>query len=343
MKTIITPFDITSKESGPLLYAETIPEFFKVYEIPGATHVVAFGSFGHMSIQQYAPPESPWRILYINAILTKEETFFLTQHEDILTLDFALNNNRIYSNGNNATELIEGYFNIFFTPQSTVELKMGANRLYSFFSIQLLDDYLSEWYGCYPMLKYFMSEIDNGNPPPLCDINQLVNPQMNEIIRQIIQNKYTGFAKSLYVDIKIKEIFMLAMDKISSCTSVNTLEFSQSEIERFYEAKEVLVSNIQNPMSLKQMARKFGINTKKIKTGFKQLYEMTPFNLILSTRMEKAKKMLTSSEMDITSIADEIGYNNKHSFSKAFKKYFGYSPGRYRKSKQQNSSDYSTI
>jgi AraC-like DNA-binding protein len=220
---------------------------------------------------------------------------------------------------------------------------MRTGRIYGVFSIYFSPAYLDNWIHHYPALNDFIIKVFNNEPAILCDTDQITSLEMDVIIKQLIQNTFSGMARSIYMDLKIKELFMLVFDKVSNHPTVGHTCLSKNEIERFTEARDVLLQNIQNPMSLKQLSRKFGLNTKKIKNGFKQLYERTPFDLLLSTRMDKAKKMLTNSSMSITEIADEIGYDNKHSFSKAFKKYFGYPPGRFRKIDEESFCKYSTL
>src|SRR5882724_5597572 len=86
-------------------------------------------------------------------------------------------------------------------------------------------------------------------------------------------------------------------------------------------------------MSLKELSRQFGLNIKKLKMGFKALYEKSPFDYLLVVRMEKAKELLVETDMSIEDIGESVGYSDKHSFSKAFKKYSGQPPASYRRDK----------
>ncbi|MBS1597451.1 MAG: helix-turn-helix transcriptional regulator [Bacteroidetes bacterium] len=344
METIHMPFDIVTGNSERVVLTETIPDFFKDYEMTEANHTIAFGSFGHMSFQEWHHHESSISLRYSNSLAIKNDHLIFQSKEADLRLQFALNNNlHFIEEGIGTKELVEGNFNMFYVPALRHEQTMQANRLYSSFSVHFCDTYLDSWADCYPALKIFLNKIKKRQAAVLCGTNQITSIQMNDIIRQIVQSKFTGIARSLYVDIKIKELLMLVLDRVSNDPVKQQTCLSRTDIQRFCEVKNTLIENIQNPMSLKQISRKFGLNTKKIKAGFKQLYQTTPFNLLLNTRMEKAKSMLAFSELDITSIADEIGYDNKHSFSKAFKKYFGYPPGKYRKTKHEPVYNYSTL
>ena len=49
-----------------------------------------------------------------------------------------------------------------------------------------------------------------------------------------------------------------------------------------------------------------------------------------SIRVEKAKELLSSSELSLSEIAQEIGYTDQSYFGKVFKTQTGYSPHTYR-------------
>ena len=47
-------------------------------------------------------------------------------------------------------------------------------------------------------------------------------------------------------------------------------------------------------------------------------------------RMERAKQMLVYSSMSVTTVAQELGFDNIHAFSRAFKEMYQLSPKAYR-------------
>ena len=55
----------------------------------------------------------------------------------------------------------------------------------------------------------------------------------------------------------------------------------------------------------------------------------------MKVRMEKAKRLLYSSDYSIQTISSMVGYNDPFTFSKAFKKYSQVSPSKYRENVQQ--------
>lgn len=103
------------------------------------------------------------------------------------------------------------------------------------------------------------------------------------------------------------------------------------DIEKIEATRRYLVENMERPPTLVALARKMGLNDFKLKKAYKQLYGTTLFEDFLHARMDKARGLLEDTDNSIVGIAELVGYRNVSSFSVAFKKYFGCTPGEHRK------------
>lgn len=79
--------------------------------------------------------------------------------------------------------------------------------------------------------------------------------------------------------------------------------------------------------SLDEIARQAGMSRSAFAQRFLALVGQTPMAYLTMWRMQKAQEMLTSSNMSMLAIAEKVGYRSEASFSKAFKKCVGISPG----------------
>ena len=77
-----------------------------------------------------------------------------------------------------------------------------------------------------------------------------------------------------------------------------------------------------------ELSARFGLNEFKLKKGYKHFFQSTVFSDIHRLRMQHARQLLTERVMNVTEAAYYIGYSDLSSFSYAFKKRFGYNPGR---------------
>jgi AraC family transcriptional regulator, transcriptional activator of the genes for pyochelin and ferripyochelin receptors len=99
-----------------------------------------------------------------------------------------------------------------------------------------------------------------------------------------------------------------------------------SDLDRLYQAREILLQDLENPPSLLDLAKQVGLNDYKLKAGFRRVFGTTVFGYLHEQRMTQAHDLLTSSDLPVTEIANQVGYTSLSAFSTAFKKFFGIRP-----------------
>lgn len=93
-----------------------------------------------------------------------------------------------------------------------------------------------------------------------------------------------------------------------------------------------IATHYSDPLSLDSLAHEFGISRFKVSRIFSKVLG-TNFNAYLnSLRINHASYLLTSSDLSITHIALECGFNNQQTFNRVFRKSNGCTPKEYRAS-----------
>jgi AraC family transcriptional regulator of arabinose operon len=93
---------------------------------------------------------------------------------------------------------------------------------------------------------------------------------------------------------------------------------------------EYIEHNYQKNIKVQTIADYIGINRSYLANCFKSILHMSPKEYIINYRMNQASLLLKNSDLTITEIAENVGYDDSFNFSKAFKKVFGISPTNYR-------------
>tara|TARA_R110001599_G_scaffold353512_1_gene593499 strand:- start:97442 stop:98347 length:906 start_codon:yes stop_codon:yes gene_type:complete len=78
---------------------------------------------------------------------------------------------------------------------------------------------------------------------------------------------------------------------------------------------------------LEDLARDCGVSRTKLGERFKQTLGIAPMQYLTEWRMHKARELLTSDNASIAQVAASVGYSSEFSFSKAYKRVFGETPG----------------
>lgn len=94
-------------------------------------------------------------------------------------------------------------------------------------------------------------------------------------------------------------------------------------------ALQYIKSNYRD-IKVNDIANYIGINRSYLTAIFKKKLDVSPQKYLVSYRLQKAAKLLKSTDMSITEIASEVGYVDSISFSKMFKQEYNMSPKTFR-------------
>ncbi|MBS1753556.1 MAG: helix-turn-helix transcriptional regulator [Ferruginibacter sp.] len=218
-------------------------------------------------------------------------------------------------------------FNLTYTPFVNNWAKFMAGRDCHTFDIHFTKEYLQQLAPSFPLLSKFLDQVEKGQPGNLSEIDHFLSPDMIILVNQLLSCSFKKDVAKFYIEAKVMELLILAMDHISGNHILAPIKLSAYDIERLYEAKKILLSDFENKISLLQLARKVGINDFKLKKGFKHLFGSTVFDFQQSAKMEIAMRELKETNKPVEEIAYSIGYDFVSNFNVAFKKHFGFSPG----------------
>ena len=101
------------------------------------------------------------------------------------------------------------------------------------------------------------------------------------------------------------------------------------------KAEKYVAENFCDPnISLISVAKYVGLSAAHFSTVFSQTVGRSFINYLTAMRIERAKELLTSTSMKLSTIAMEIGYNEPNYFSHVFRKLEGITPKEYRNRSQ---------
>ena len=95
-------------------------------------------------------------------------------------------------------------------------------------------------------------------------------------------------------------------------------------------AKAIIEKDPVRHIHIGILADKAGINEFKLKQGFRELFQTSPYQYRLHLCLEKAKQLLEDTDDTIDQIASKVGFDTYNGFSTAFKKAFNIAPTEYR-------------
>lgn len=98
-------------------------------------------------------------------------------------------------------------------------------------------------------------------------------------------------------------------------------------------AYEIILRRFSEPgLSVSAIAEEVGMSDSRLSTEFKKVYRMTPLEHITRARMQRARRLLLTTDMPVKDIAVECGYYDISGFNRRFKAYTGMTPQQYKQS-----------
>ncbi|WP_324171824.1 AraC family transcriptional regulator [Sulfurimonas sp.] len=155
------------------------------------------------------------------------------------------------------------------------------------------------------------------------------NQKTQLIAHEIFNNTYKDKLEKMFIESKVLELLYTEFTDLFKENEVKinkTIKLSSADKDAIYRAKNILINNLSNPPSIKELARKVAINDLKLKIGFHKFFNETPYSISLEYRLQESKLLLEKSELNITEISQKIGYKYASNFSNAFFNRFGLRP-----------------
>jgi YesN/AraC family two-component response regulator len=150
-----------------------------------------------------------------------------------------------------------------------------------------------------------------------------------DIVSLFVPDMMLSGANTPYKEAVAKMILSLNMG--------SSVRAQRRETEWVAKAKEYIGANYHKKLRVEDIARALHIDRRYLRNLFvKETGESTK-EYLDKLRMERAAELLAFSEQSIGIISRSVGYDDKLSFSKAFKKHLGSSPTDYRSREKSGS------
>jgi AraC-like DNA-binding protein len=154
-----------------------------------------------------------------------------------------------------------------------------------------------------------------------------LTPHMAQVIHSIFASQLSGSLKKLLIEARVQELVAM---QLHSMTSASARTSSAGKPEVFRAIRDYLDETFLHEHTLKAIARHFGVNEFALKKGFRENFNTTVFDYLLTRRLEHGRELLLNTSQTIQQVSSVVGYKYPNHFSVAFKKQFGISPAQIR-------------
>jgi AraC family transcriptional activator of pyochelin receptor len=246
-----------------------------------------------------------------------------------IQIHFCLRGNSkfLFNNGSYSFDVLDNRSILLYNPQRILPINLDiqpkTTLVSLLISIEKFHSLFSKESGYIP----FLSD-ENSNKKYYDDSE--IKPTVSIVLQQIINSKINSSIKDLYVKGKVYELLSLHFQHEENTDSEYCpFLVDEQNVLKIRKAKEIIISRMAEPPSLQELANEIGLNIKKLKEGFKQIYGDTVFSFLFDYKMEHARRLLESNQFNVNEVGVQIGYSTSSHFIAAFKKKFGTTPKKY--------------
>lgn len=127
-------------------------------------------------------------------------------------------------------------------------------------------------------------------------------------------------SKAAVLRIKVLELLMLLSEQ-------KKVSFEQHKL--IEQVRDFICRNVSDHYTISELSGMFRINPTTLKENFRQTFGCPVYSYVKNRRMFRAAELMSTSDMRIIDIAEEVGYCNASKFSSAFREVMGVNPKYY--------------
>lgn len=251
--------------------------------------------------------------------------FFKTQFEIEGSSDY-----RPFDATNPGVYIPGGHYNLFHLPvvDGTLRYRTSYRKT---LEIVFTENYVRKLIGdgFKNVLNDFGMAITNNRSYLMWDRAQPISVDLMEIVQIILDCGHGNDLERAFFKSKVNELLIVLLAKTEEKDRKKIYrELSKCDYPKIIETESYIRNNLKKNITISQLAVRAGINTTKLKDGFKVVYGKTIFKYITSLRMAEAKRLITDHGKTVAEASYCVGYKNPQHFTVAFKKVYGYLPSK---------------
>lgn len=174
--------------------------------------------------------------------------------------------------------------------------------------------------------QQFLSELTFPlNTPIYISEDSAINSLL-DLIQEEHNSKNRLAARS--IDLLIRCLMVKVSEAWSQSQQLNTSVPHYYELSR---VRDTILSSPEHPWTVDELAEMAHLSPSYFQVVYKKAFGITCMTEVINAKLEQAKLLLTSTELPISAVAAETGYNEVYHFIRQFKKSTGMTPGAFRK------------
>lgn len=145
---------------------------------------------------------------------------------------------------------------------------------------------------------------------------------------KIKRDKYNVEVSKTWIFDLVEQVVYQEYSHFSKLQNIHSVKAStRKEIyRRVNEGKNFIDDNFRQITNVNQIAKASMMSEYFFLRSFRNTFRCTPYQYLLQKKLQHAQDLLREGELSIGAIGEQCGFKDIYTFSKAFKRVFGFSP-----------------
>ncbi len=174
----------------------------------------------------------------------------------------------------------------------------------------------------------FLRKIANGEIPPGALPPLVLPPAARLAVESLRRCPFSGACRSLMIGARCNDMLVSFLSGLDAWLEASAKR-AADPAEGVRLATDLLLSRLDAPPSLAELARSVGLSETTLKRAFRAAHGTTVFGFLRARRMEHARALLSTGRPSVVEVSCMVGYNNPSNFAAAFRRQFGQNPKRF--------------
>lgn len=154
---------------------------------------------------------------------------------------------------------------------------------------------------------------------------------VSHIVHILAYEHYSAEPCHLELEEHYTEILLLSVSRmIRSGANISSKMFIEKN-HRMTMLRTMIHTEPDKVMSIDEMAEAVNMSRSGFQHLYKKMFGISVINDVISSRLERAKRLLSSTDLTVAEIAAKCGYTTEYNFMRQFKSRMGKTPTEYRK------------
>ncbi len=193
------------------------------------------------------------------------------------------------------------------------------------------DVYIDDW--------FYFDEIDSNEIDRLASMKIAVNEPIYignfaAVSRIIYTLTIEFYSSNIYHNEMVELYTQILFNMISRCILEETFSernLSNVQRENLHYIRTWIYREPENIPTVAIIARYFGMSLSSLEHLYTKLFGISIKQDIINSRMNCAKRLLLSTNLNVSEIGEKCGYKSSYGFMRQFKQYVGVTPTAFRK------------